>query len=382
MANILFVTTTTDRRSGQKTKKTQKLTVMITLSTTSKPKRAGGTRRHTLGIDIGTNAIKMASMVWENEGWTATNRLTLPIPRQPQDFPQEVFDGLLSEQLQPLQNRRLAQKHECACVLPMSLTDLRSVEVPQGSESDVEQMALESLKELYPDDFDERITRVWQQKETGHDLAHVASLSLPDILAVRIVEQLATAKLNCGAIDGLPFALARAADMSPAGRSDQPIALLDWGHTSVTFVVSRKGRPEFVRTFRDCGGHRSIAAVAQGLGLDHGDTRNVLSTFGLPGEDAAAPVPESIDLLMAPELQRIGAELRKTLLYLQHHISGLMPSRLLLFGGMAAIPNIATAVQTHSGMETVAWSLTEDDSNRSDPLYAVAMAASVGELSQ
>ncbi|HIK94686.1 MAG TPA: hypothetical protein EYG03_22305 [Planctomycetes bacterium] len=264
----------------------------------------------------------------------------------------------------------------------LSLTDLRSVEVPQGSESDVEKMALEAIKDLYPDDFDERMTRLWQQNDTGHDLAHVASLSLPDILAVKIVEQLATARLNCGAIDGLPFALARAANMSPTSRSSQPVALLDWGHTSVTFIIARNGRPEFVRSFRDCGGQRSVDAVAQGLSVDHGDALNVLATFGLPRDGAAGAVPGSLDLLMAPEVQRIGAELRKTLLYLQHHVVRLMPSRLVLFGGMAAIPNIATAVQDQSGVETVAWSLNDGDGDRSDPLYAAAMATSVGEFSQ
>jgi hypothetical protein len=85
---------------------------------------------------------------------------------------------------------------------------------------------------------------------------------------------------------------------------------------------------------------------------------------------------------MVPEVQRIGAELRKTLLYLQHHVVRLMPSRLVLFGGMATVPNVAAAVQAHSNVETAVWSLTGDNSNRCDPLYAVAMAASVGELSQ
>ena len=359
----------------------QNFIVMIKLSTTRQHRRKGGTRRNTLGIDIGTGAIKMARMVWQDERWTVGNQLVLPIRTTPRDFPQEVCDGLLSEQLRPLQNRPLAQKHDCACVLPMSLTELRSVDVPVGTESDVEQMALESLKDLYPDDFDDRITRLWRQNETGYDLAHVASLSLPDILGVRIVEQLSAARLNCGAIDGLPFALARAADMSPIGRGGQPIALLDWGHTSVTFVVSRMGRPEFVRTFRDCGSHRSVDAIAQGLGLSHSDALNVLTTFGLPGNRAAA-VAQSVDSLIAPELQRIGGELRKTLLYLQRHVSSLIPSRLVLFGGMATVPNVAGAVQAHSNVETSVWSLTGDNSNRCDPLYAVAMAASVGELSQ
>ncbi|MDG2128381.1 MAG: hypothetical protein P8K08_10345 [Fuerstiella sp.] len=355
---------------------------MIKLSTIRKRRSAGGNRRNTLGIDIGTGAIKMARVVWQGERWTVGNQLILPISTKSRDFPQEVHDGFLSEQLKPLQERPLAQQHDCACVLPMSLTDLRSVDVPQGTESDVEQMALESLKDLYPDDFDDRITGLWRQHDAGPDLAHVASLSLPDMLAVSIVEQLSASRLNCGAIDALPFALARAADMSLTGRSDQPIALLDWGHTSVTFVISHKGRPEFVRTFRECGGLRSIEAIAQGLCLDHSDALNVLTTFGLPGDSGAATVAETIDSLMAPELHRISAELRKTLLYLQHHVSALVPSRLILFGGMATIPNVASAVQAYSDVETSVWSLTGDHTNRCDPLYAVAMAASVGELSQ
>ena len=131
----------------------QNFIVMIKLSTTRQHRRKGGTRRNTLGIDIGTGAIKMARMVWQDERWTVGNQLVLPIRTTPRDFPQEVCDGLLSEQLRPLQNRPLAQKHDCACVLPMSLTELRSVDVPVGTESDVEQMALESLKDLYPDDL-------------------------------------------------------------------------------------------------------------------------------------------------------------------------------------------------------------------------------------
>jgi Tfp pilus assembly PilM family ATPase len=355
---------------------------MIKLSTTRKRRQPGGTRRNTLGIDIGTAAIKMARMVWQDERWTVGNRLILPLRTKPDNFSQDVHDGLLSQQLQPLQNRPLAQNHDCACVLPMSLTDLRSVDVPDGNEGDVEQMALESLKDLYPDDFDDRITRPWRQSEPGNGMAHVASLSLPDILAARIVEQLSGARLNCGAIDGLPFALARAAEMSPIGRASHPIALLDWGHTSVTFVVSREGHPEFVRTFRDCGGHRSVDAIAQGLGLDHSDALNVLTTFGLPGDGSAAAVAQSVNSLIAPELQRISGELRKTLLYLQHHVSSLIPSQLVLFGGMATVPNVAAAVQDQSDLKTSVWSLNDNESNQCDPLYAVAMAASVGDLWQ
>ncbi len=295
------------------------------------------------------------------------------------DDPEPGYAGL-AKQLEVLKTRTVATQHECSCVLPMSLTDLRSVEVPEGEHDDVAQMAIESLREYY-EDFDQRITRTWQHEETPHDMAMVSSVSVRSSIAETIVDDLKSVKLRCVGMDSLPFAMARAAELGSFSRKDEPIALLDWGHSTVTLVIARNGRPEFVRRLRDCNGRDAIESLAQGLRLDSTDILHVLATCGLPAAGAHATsnaATEKIQRLLIPELDKVCAELQKTLLYLRHHLRKLMPSQLVLFGGMATIPQISSAFQERCGLETTPWKLNSRNSHVSDAVYGVAMAASVG----
>lgn len=335
-----------------------------------------------LGIDIGSSSIKMARMKWQSGRWTITNRLLIPVEQPSENLEQDLRGGFLAQPLQVLQNRPLKNSYDCSCVLPMSVTDIRSVEIPQGNADEVRQMATEALRDASPD-FDERVTTLWQHSVTPHDLAMVSGISVSNPVGESIVSDLSQVGLRCSEIESLPFALARAAEMTPSGCCTQPIGLLDWGHESVTFVVSYRGRPEFVRTFRDCGSGETLTAVAKGLDMSVEDTRHVLAACGLPkgkSDSSTAAISRTVEQLMIPEMRNIAAELRKTLLYLRHHLSRILPARLMLFGGMAAVPNLDHVFQDLCDIETCPWSLNADNSHHTDPVYAVALATSAREI--
>ena len=354
--------------------------MMITSASTSRREQSRRSGSAALGIDIGTTSIKMARVNMTGGRWTISNRLVLPVrDKRTKYSPDDGFRGLADE-LNILRSRTLATRHDCSCVLPMSLTDIRSVEVPDGADSDVHQMAVEALKDCYPD-FDQRVTKSWRHSETPHDMAMVSAVSVRTGIAEQIVADLDGVHLKCVSMNSLPFMLARAAEMSHAVNDHQPVGLLDWGHSSVTFVVARQGRPEFVRSFRDCSGGSAVCSLSEGLQLDEDDIRHVLATCGLPSTGTspdAHGISQSVRQMLMPEIEKVCGELQKTLMYLRHHLRPLLPARLLLFGGMASIPNIADAFQEHCRIETFPWSLNADNSHSTDPIYAVAMAASAG----
>ena len=112
--------------------------------------------------------------------------------------------------------------------------------------------------------------------------------------------------------------MTRAADMTAGGCSTQPVGLLDWGHESVTFVVAYHGRPEFVRSFRSCGSGRVLTTLQEGLGLSEEDARHVLAASVLPGKSRSSIAPtalnRTVEQLVTPEIQRVAAKVKKTLL--------------------------------------------------------------------
>ena len=338
-----------------------------------------------LGIDIGSSSIKMARMEWHGGRWTITNRLLLPVDKLPDDIERGLADGFLSQTLQVLKKRPLSNSHHSSCVLPMSVTDIRSVEVPNGNAKEVDQMATEALRDASPD-FNQRVTTLWRHAVTPHELAMVSAVSISNLTGEGVVNSLSEVGLRCCSIESVPFAMTRAASMSPGGRTTQPVGLLDWGHDSVTFVVAYQGRPEFVRSFRNCGSRFILKTLAEGLSMSTEDTRHVLAACGLPGNSAGQQnnnhISRTIEQIITPEIQNVAAEIRKTLLYLRHHISRILPSRLILFGGMAAVPNIAGLFQDQCGVETKPWSLDADNSHHTDPTFALALATSAREISR
>lgn len=326
----------------------------------------------------------MARVERTRGGWHIANRLILPYHSQTSNIADSLRTGFLGEQLAALRNRPLPSRHDCVCVLPVCATDFRSVEVPQGSTSEVEQMALEALRDCYPDDFSRREMRLWRHTESPHGLTQVSGISIPSELGESVVDELEGVGLACTSVTALPFSLCHAVSMAPNGCDlSQPVGIVSWNHSSAIFVVARNGRSEFIRALRDCDGKNALQRIRDGLSLDESEARSVLASCGLPAAaecGSSASLAAKVEQLLQPEVQKIAAEVQKTLIYLRHHLSALMPSQLLLFGGMATVPNISRVMEDAIGMTSQPWSLGADNSHASDAAFASAMSASTGGL--
>lgn len=354
------------------------MTVAATIKALS---RFAGRRNECLGVDLGSHTIKMAQLKSVGGRWTVTNRLTLPVADAMTSDESFSVDQL-GDFLKPLSRRPLSNRQACSCVLPSSAVDIRSVEVPPGTAREVDQMATEALRDAMPS-FDDRIVKLWHHSISPHDMAVVSGVSVHCEAAESIVDDLGGVGLNCYRMDSLPFALARASTLTPDYRPDQSVGMLDWGHRTVTLVIAKGGRPEFIRSFRDCSGLSAVNAIAEGLKITPQEALAALCTARLFENDNSASrsaIGRAIEQLLQADLQRVADELHKTLMYLRHHASRIQPTVLQLAGGMATVDNIAEFIQEQSGIETKVWSLDASNAAPSDPLFATAFAASVREV--
>lgn len=354
---------------------------MITKRFSSKPPGSRSRRDALLGVDIGSSSVKMVRLRRESGRWQIANRLTLPYEAESDSLTDDLLAGKVGRQLHVLKQRKLTGLEECCCVLPAQLTDIRTVEVPQGSEREVTLMAGEALRDSFGDESDHRVTRLWLHHHSPHDLAMVSGISTRTDVGEQIVADLNQAGFDCRSMVSLPFTLAQAASMSACARGPHPVGLLSWQHSGATFVVTKDDRPEFMRQLRDCSGRQVEQRLQDGLNISREEAVSVLSTFGLSAAGDTCGVGQAVEKIIQPDLQQLAAEIKKTMLYLRHHLPSLLPGRIVLFGGMATVPHISSAIEQISGVETRPWSLESETSHASDPLFALAIAASAGVLS-
>ena len=276
--------------------------------------------------------------------------------------------------------------HIVACTLPMSSTELRTVTVPPGSDSERRAMiALEldaAAGTQQPREFD-----FWQPaaptgaggEQDGLQVLSVATSTITDM-----TDALAAAELECAVLDGLPCALARAVEMAPAPAATGPVAAIDWGHVNATLSIVEGGRAQFTRLLRDCGAGALINESSQVLGLDEAEAAELLARFGLPGVEGAGSeeneICEVVADIVGGHLQRMIDELTRTFAFLRLQRQALVPTRACLFGAGATVKNAAALLAAKLELPCDVWRLANEEGPETqaagEPIFGPAAALS------
>jgi type IV pilus assembly protein PilM len=341
------------------------------------------------GVDIGTSTIKIAQLARIGDGWRIMNRLAIPVDVAGTMDEARLRDGGLFEVL----DREVTEltgfrRRVAACLLPMAAMDYRCLQLPAASEVELCQMARQELDDGASPASARRVADLWPsvasaQEEKG--MQEVAVLSADESLVVTVADDLANLGFECRVVDGLPFALARAAKMALPHLANKPIAVVDWGYGSATFTVAKDGYPWFTRLLRCYGTRRLVEQVSEELSLKPAECQQLMSMYGIGASSGDVPANDpklAVDHLIAPEVQNLVQELQKTLAYLQQQHAELCPEKILLTGGGAAIRNVTHAMRDTMGVEVDIWQLTgtsPDGGQSHDPttaLFAPALALS------
>ncbi len=342
-----------------------------------------------LGVDIGTGAIKVAQVERIDDRWRVISRLVIPTGEGSPIDKAQLQDGVLGR----LVGRELArparfEKRRAACLLPMSIVDYRCLQMPSGSETEMLQMVEQQLEDGESSASESLVSDVWSsavREQEPDGMQEVAVLAVDENVAAAVAQDLGTLGLQCETIDGLPFALARAAKMAGGEHESAATAVIDWGYDSATFVLARDGYPWFTRMLRCNGMQRVVACLADGIKLDVSNSQQLLGVYGVrasSGEKLNSELRLTVNQLVLPEIQHIADEIRKTLAYVAQEHPDQRPDRILLTGGGATIRNVADVLDDLVGLRVDVWQLNtvgavggvSDDAQSA--LFAPAMALS------
>jgi len=271
-----------------------------------------------------------------------------------------------------------------AATLPMPLTELRSMELPQGSDDELRNMMHEELQaettETIEFCFDYLPTQAADSAEG--DLGTFSVFATPERIATSAANSLRQAGLDCGVIDSLPCALARAIPLSGPADVQGPIAPLDFGYSSAVLVVAKGGQLLFTRQLRNCGLSMLLKPLQEGLKLSAAEARQLLFRFANPpahDPSALAGLAKAAHGLIAEPLAQVTAEVKRTLDFIDLQFRSSIPKKLILLGGGALAPALPTALAEETGLPTRLWSMSAESSSPPRPeeaLFGVAAALS------
>jgi Tfp pilus assembly PilM family ATPase len=331
-----------------------------------------------LGIDWGTRTIKFAQLERTSAGMRLARKVLVrrscPLVGEEPSLAQWTCDdfpmGILRE--------GLFHRQGAACLLPSYLADVRQFDLPETDAGTIGTLVMGELADVFGEQVSERVFDHWECSSTRQNRGskHVQVLSLPQSLALEIAQTVSKAGVVCQAIDGLPFALARAIELAD-GPSDRPKVTLDWGYTGANVCVLRGFTPLYTRTLRDCGLRRLAAALAENLSISDIEVEELLSTSGLPGTSSTSEVQELTAEVAGDTIRVLTAQLEKTLAYVDNEWPGTVTEELWLFGGASGVRHIADYLTDKTGFRVRTWQLPGSTEEASlDAPFGLAAAMS------
>jgi Tfp pilus assembly PilM family ATPase len=340
-----------------------------------------------VGVDWGTRAIKLACLEFDGSHYHLSRRAVLrraagendsagngPAIRPTwtsDDFP----SGLIRE--------RWFRRRPAACVLPMHLSDMRALEIPQAELAVQRAMAEGEIADALGEPVGSRVFDLWEAPPgaSHRNAPWVQVFSTPESVAFAAADALARAGLECEILDGPPFVLRRAIQLAdpaapPAG------AALDWGFGGAAVCFYQEGTPIYSRQLKDCGVGRMATAMAKSLGVTLIEAEEALIEHGLsngrPGPGENYDLQHLASQVLAEPIQSLLEQLHKTLNYVQSEWPECAPSELWLFGGAAAIRNLPKVLAEGVGMNVRTWKLrTSEPTDSLEALFGPAAALSL-----
>jgi Tfp pilus assembly PilM family ATPase len=141
------------------------------------------------------------------------------------------------------------------------------------------------------------------------------------------------------------------------------VAVLDWGFTRTTFYVVAKGRPVFNRCLRGCGLDGIARSLCDALGVSLDEAQRLLIRHGVPVSPRGDRTGDELQVVTAdaaaPPLDAVVHELNRTISFLKSQRPALLPERIWLFGGGAAIKNITGFLGARIGIPLEVWRLED-----------------------
>lgn len=275
---------------------------------------------------------------------------------------------------------------DLATVLPMNSCELRVLEVPRGTRSELREMVTCEMEEGSDANS---IVDFWQLPDDASsrpELTSLCALAADKPAIATAASTIQTAGYNIVGIDSLPTACARAAELwrnsvdsftPPSGS----VLSIHIGWERCTLTVSSGGPPEITRVPQIPGLRAWLVEAGHCVGTDPQDMLRIVQ--GLHDGLLLRPTTRLLQKLSeftAAWSQQVCLEILRTLSFARRPGTRSIPAFALLMGGGAVLPGLVDCVEAELNIDTRLWTLPCDTRCRGGAEFAVAAALSAWEI--
>ncbi|MCA9110810.1 MAG: pilus assembly protein PilM [Planctomycetaceae bacterium] len=337
-----------------------------------------------VGIDLGTYGLKIAQVRKNGQKLTLERAHCVPY-RQPLDIAKRslAIDVILESLDHAWSPTGRWFPDEAACLLPLPLMFLRTIDLPTTSSEDQQRMIESELSHDARQSAGPMIFECWNEGMGEARPTAASVLGASQGLVEELAESLYERGLACEVLDGHPHVLSRLTSLDRLGNPGGPIAVIDWGYESSLFVIARHGVPVYTRPLRDCGFRNVSEALCESLNLDAREVQYLLSSAQNSPEDSPLrrEIQEMVFDLAATPLRRFEEELNRTLTFLRQQRTPVEPAMICLTGGGALTPGVVDWVTQSTGIMARLWEFPSVESSSPVQRIPVSLLSSAIALS-
>ncbi|GAA2521088.1 type IV pilus assembly protein PilM [Rarobacter incanus] len=329
-------------------------------------------KHHSIGLDIGTTAVRAAEIEFGPEGTNGQlkrfNEVALP-PDAVRDG--EVVDSkVVSAAIKTLFARGGFSGKEVILGVGNQRVAARSVNLPWAPISELKNTLAYQVQDLLPMPVDEALLDFYPIREVmdagvrAYEGMLVAAAK--DSVAAN-VNTVIEAGLAPVGVDLNAFALLRSMTRGSLGQGN--VAMVDIGAKITTVAIAIHGRPVFVRAL-PVGGQNMTDALARAQGISQENAEQIKCQYGL----GAAQVPELRDgaEAMTEIATKLVESIRGTFAYFNTASNGQHLEVVALTGGSAHLPGFGQYLASTSRLNVIL----------GDPFDGTAIAKGAGDAEQ
>lgn len=300
-----------------------------------------------VGLDIGSKTIKIVELEKTRDAYKLK---ASGIIGYKSNTPEHLADdkelAVLSDVIRKLHKEAKIVGREVVASIPETQVYTRMIRLPMLTDSEISSAIKWEAEQYIPFPVEEAVIdyQIIDRKENATPpQVYVLLIAAPKVLVNRYVKLIQMSKLDLVAVETELMAISRS--ICPV---DQTVLVADFGARSTNIAIVKNSALMMSRSIPTAG-DALTRAVAQGLGIEAQQAEEYKKTYGLTEQN----LDGKIKSILYPILRMVSDEIKKAVHYFQSEAESEQPKSIILTGGSAGMPEVASIMTELLGIEVL-----------------------------
>lgn len=260
-----------------------------------------------LGLDIGSQTIKMVELNVASKGISLENFAMLPTPTDCISNGQITDPTALSVCIKNLIKELKAKSKNLITGMSGSSVIIKKITIPRVDAKVLKETIRFESEQYIPFDINSvALTYVPLQTNDSPEAMDVLIVAAQNEFLIQYVEAVSLSGLTCSVMDVNNFALANCFELNYGVFPGETIGIMNFGHETTNFVVISNGEVIFCRDL-GVGGVNFSNEIARSLGVTQAEAES-FKLSAVSGMD----VPDEVHSIMSLETERFVEEIKNS----------------------------------------------------------------------